>query len=171
MIYTLVGHSGLFDPFSTAELLVVRTKYRLQELGGKGLQRNDPAIGKERWWWENYLLELVVFTRCPFPEEEDLVRIELRAPADAFKEACTTFCYTRVVYQDNRVLVRHVFKLESKVGLSGARPAQSIQTTLKKKVDSRFFPCMGRRTSRCETNEKNGDEPRDKGGTRIGGRG
>ena len=148
MIYTLVGHSGLFDPFSTAELLVVRTKYRLQELGGKGLQRNDPAIGKERWWWENYLLELVVFTRCPFPEEEDLVRIELRAPADAFKEACTTFCYTRVVYQDNRVLVRHVFKLELKVGLSGARPAQSIQTTLKKKVDSRFFPCTGRRTLR-----------------------
>ena len=37
------------------------------------------------------------------------------------------------------MLVKHVFKLESKIGLSGARPAQSIQTTLKRKVDSRSF--------------------------------
>jgi hypothetical protein len=139
VIYTLVGTSGLPNPLRAAASLVVRTKFKLQEFGGKGRQRNDPAIDKERWWWENYLLELVVFARRPFPEEEDLVRIELRTLAVASKEACTAFCYTRVVYQENRVLVRHVFTLESKVGLSGTRPAQFVQPTLKRKVDSRSF--------------------------------
>ncbi len=72
---------------------------------------------------------------------------------DASDEVCAASCYTREVYQDGRVLVRHVktvtklaplktvsvCKLELNAGLLGARLAQFVQMALKRKLDNRCF--------------------------------
>ena len=117
VIYTRVGLlsqvAGLFDPLGTAAPMTVKAKIKLRELGVRGLQWNDPVIGEERSWWEEYFtriekLKSILFPRCLFPAEEDIVRTELHTFADASEEACAASCYTRVVYQDGRVLVRHV---------------------------------------------------------------
>ena len=162
VIYTRVGLlsqvAGLFDPLGTAAPMTVKAKIKLRELGVRGLQWNDPVIGEERSWWEEYFtriekLKSIWFPRCLFPAEEDIVRTELHTFADASEEACAASCYTRVVYQDGRVLVRHVktatklaplktvsvCKLELNAGLLGARLAQFVQMALKRRLDNRFF--------------------------------
>ena len=73
--------------------------------------------------------------RCLFPKAEEIVLTELHTFADASEEACSASCYTRVVYQDGQVLVKHVktvtklvplktvsvCKLELNAGLMGVR--------------------------------------------------
>ncbi|XP_046459823.1 uncharacterized protein LOC124206177 [Daphnia pulex] len=160
--YTRVGLlaqvAGLFDPLGTAAPMTVKAKIKLRELGVKGLQWEDPVVGDEKEWWEEYFqkigrLKEIELPRCLFPKAEEIVRTELHTFADASEEACAASCYTRVVYQDGRVLVRHiktatklaplktvsVCKLELNAGLMGARLAKFVQTALKRKMDCRYF--------------------------------
>ncbi|KAI9551306.1 hypothetical protein GHT06_002506 [Daphnia sinensis] len=160
--YTRVGLlaqvAGLFDPLGTAAPMTVKAKIKLRELGVKGLQWDDPVIGEDKEWWEQYFqkigrLKEIELPRCIFPKVEEIVRTELHTFADASEEACAASCYTRVVYQDGRVLVRHVktatklaplktvsvCKLELNAGLMGARLAKFVQTALKRELDGRYF--------------------------------
>ena len=160
--YTRVGLlaqvAGLFDPLGTAAPMTIKAKINLRELGVKGLQWDDPVVGEEKAWWELYFqkierLKEVEVDRCLFPKAEEIVLTELHTFADASEEACSASCYTRVVYQDGQVLVRHVktvtklahlktvsvCKLELNAGLMGARLAKFVQTALKRKIDGRFF--------------------------------
>jgi hypothetical protein len=160
--YTRVGLlaqvAGLFDPLGTAAPMTIKAKIKLRELGVKGLQWDDPVVGEEKAWWELYFekierLKEVEVDRCLFPKAEEIVSTELHTFADASEEACSASCYTRVVYQDGQVLVRHVktvtklaplktvsvCKLELNAGLMGARLAKFVQTALKRKIDGRFF--------------------------------
>ncbi|XP_045034560.1 uncharacterized protein LOC123475636 [Daphnia magna] len=59
--YTRVGLlaqvAGLFDPLGTATPMTVKANIKLRELGVKGLQWDDPVIGEEKVWWEQYFPE------------------------------------------------------------------------------------------------------------------
>ncbi|XP_032790469.2 uncharacterized protein LOC116927542 [Daphnia magna] len=95
---------------------------------------------------------VIEFPRCLFPEEDDIVRMELHTFTDASEEACAASCYTRIVYSDGRILIRHVksatrlaplktvsvCKLELNAALMGSRLANFVQTALRR-CDARYF--------------------------------
>ncbi|KAI9565123.1 hypothetical protein GHT06_008892 [Daphnia sinensis] len=160
--YTILGLlskvAGLFDPLGTAAPMTVKAKIKLRELGVKGLSWKDSVSGEDRIWWFQYFEEIeklkgVEFLRCLFPEEHDIMRVELHTFTNASEEACAASCYTRIIYTDNPVLIRHVksatrlaplktvsvCKLELNAALMGSRLANFVQTTLRKRCDTRFF--------------------------------
>ena len=150
--------AGLFDPQGAAAPMTVKAKIRLRELGVKGLKWDDAVTGEDRAWWEQYFAQLeqlreIQYPRCLFPEEENIVRTELHTFTDASEEACSASSYLRHVYRDGRVLVRHVksvtklaplktvsvCKLELNAALMGARLAKFVQSSLRRKIEWRFF--------------------------------
>ena len=93
--------------------MTVKAKIKLRELGVKGLSWNDAVPSDDKSWWCQYFeeiekLRMIEFPRCLFPEEDNIVRTELHTFTDASEEACAASCYTRIVYSDGRVLIRHV---------------------------------------------------------------
>ncbi|XP_045027086.1 uncharacterized protein LOC123470616 [Daphnia magna] len=150
--------AGLFDPLGAAAPMTVKAKIRLRHLGVKGLRWEDAVTGLDREWWENYFdtieqLRTVEFSRCLFPDEDQIVRTELDTFVDASEEACAAVCFIRNVYGDQRVIVRFikavtklaplktvsVCKLELNAGLLGARLARFVESSLTRKIAARRF--------------------------------
>ena len=162
IIYTSVGLlfkvAGLFDPLGTAVPMTVKAKIKLRELGVKGLSWKDSVPSDDKTWWCQYFeeiekLKMIEFPRCLFPDEDDIVRMELHTFTDASEEACAASCYTWMVYSDGRILIRHVksatrlaplktvsvCKLELNAALVGSRLANFVQTALRRRCDARYF--------------------------------
>ena len=82
-------------------------------LGVKGPSWKDIVANDDKSWWFQYFeeierLKMIEFTSCLFPEEDKIIRMELHTFTDALWEACSVSCYTRIVYLDVRIFIRHV---------------------------------------------------------------
>jgi hypothetical protein len=162
IIYTRLGLlskvAGLFDPLGASAPMTVKAKIKLRELGVKGLRWNDAVATDDKIWWCQYFeeiekLKMIEFPRCLFPEEDNIVRMELHTFTDASEEACAASCYTRIVYSDGRVVIQYVkaatklaplktisvCKLELNAALMGSRLANFVQTALRRRCDVRYF--------------------------------
>lgn len=86
-------------------------------------------------------LRQVEFSRCLFPDEDNIITIELDTFVDASEEACAASCYIHNVYKDEHVVVRlvksvtklallktvSVCKLELNAAVLGARLARFMR--------------------------------------------
>ncbi|XP_045030399.1 uncharacterized protein LOC123472602 [Daphnia magna] len=139
-------------------IVYTRAKIKLRELGVRGLHWDEPVTKEDRQWWEKYFrtidgLKEVEFPRCLFPDADEVRGLELHTFADASEEACAASCYVRLIYSDQRVLIRlvksaiklaplktvSVCKLELNAALMGARLAHFVQGALRRRCDARFF--------------------------------
>lgn len=93
--------------------MTVKAKIRLMEVGRQYATWTE-AIAKddEQWWrgWFDTLTQLnyIEVPRCLFPNEDAIALIELHTFVEASEEAFSVVTYTRSVYKDGSILIRHV---------------------------------------------------------------